>query len=398
MGNSKSKSTTTNTYNTTVVNQSDLNLLNENINNFVSNTVVDQAASCSATVTQTQNIDLTGFTAKGDITIDGVSQNQKAAITFDCVQLSAFQNDIANGVLTQYMDAIKNSYDTSSIAQMTAAAQTSAKNEFGTTGGSSSNSKSNNTYNFDSKTIVNQDIQNIVQNSITNNMSLKDMQDCMSSVKNTQNITVKDFESTDGNIKILNLSQTQAADLYAKCMQEKNNANKISNNIVTDLGLTVTTEAKTTSSAEMESKSAAESSNTGAFQSMGEGVGNVFRGVGDMWGTVIGSVGGLFSGDSSSSIICLIILVILCVIGGVGYYMYKKNGSGGDFDMDEATEMFTKKSGKHMKSRVSQNDYDEDEDDDDYQSGGGLKINPLRLLITIFVLYLIYLIYQKQNE
>ncbi len=90
MGGSSSKSTTTNEYNTTIVNNSDLQLLNKNINNFVSNTVVNQAASCSSSITQLQNVNFSHIDSAGDFTVDGVTQNQKAALTFDCVQLSSF--------------------------------------------------------------------------------------------------------------------------------------------------------------------------------------------------------------------------------------------------------------------------------------------------------------------
>lgn len=365
MGGSSSKSSTTNKSTTTVVNNSDLQLLNENINNFVSNTVVNQAASCSASISQLQNVNFSHITTTGDFTVDGVSQNQKAAITFDCVQLSAFQNDIANGVLTQYMDAISNSYDTSAIASMTASAQATAQNQFGTTSGSKSNSSSNNEYTFNSTTNVNQDIKNIVENSITNNMSLSDMQDCMASVKNSQSINFSDID-VGGNFTVKALSQTQAADLYAKCMQEKNNGNKISNQIAADLGLTVTTEATNSSISELSGTSTSEASNTGVFQSMGEGVASVLKGFGDMWSGILGSLG---FGDPTISLYCCIAIIVLAVIGGGGYYLYQQSQNG-----------------------------DQSMGDDLDQMGGTLvKFDTLKFIVFVMVFVLIIQIYSKQN-
>lgn len=334
MGGSSSKSTTTNKYDTTVVNNNDLKLLNESVNNFVSNTVVDQASQCSASITQLQNVNFSNINTTGDFTVDGVNQNQKSAITFDCVQLSAFQNDIANGVLTKYMNAIENSYNTSALANMTASAKTNSQDQFASTGTAKSSSNSNNDFKFNSTTNVNQDIENIVKNSITNNMSLSDLQSCMADVKNSQSINFSDIK-TGGNFTVRALSQTQAADLYAKCVQEKNNGNKISNQIASNLGLTVSTEATTTSTAEMTSTSTAEALNVGALQSAGQGIASVLTGFGSMWGNILGSLG---FGNSTISLYCCIAIVVLAVIGGIGYYMMNQE-NGGDSGSDDFDQM-----------------------------------------------------------
>ena len=321
MGGSKSKSKTsaTNTYDTTVVTNNDLELLNKSVNDFVSNTVVNQASNCSASITQLQNVNISDINSSGSVVIGGVDQNQSSAITFDCVQLSAFQNDIANGVLTQYMSAIENNYDTSSLAQMDATAESNSKNQFGSTGSSNSKSSTDNTYKFNSVTNTNQNIQNIVENSITNNMSLSDVQSCMASVTSSQSVNIARINA-GGDVTIQPISQTQASSLLASCLQEKNNGNKISNQIATDLGLTVVTESTVTSSAEMASKATAESSNTGVFQSMGEG-----------FSTAIGGILGAFGfGDPTISMYCLIALIVIAVVGtlgGIGYYSMQMGGS-----------------------------------------------------------------------
>jgi len=391
MGGSSSKSTTTNKYNTNVVNNSDLKLLNENVNNFIAETVVNQASNCSANISQLQNVNFSHITTEGDFTISDVNQTQKAALTFDCVQLSAFQNDIANGVLTQYTDAIKNSYDTSAISKMTSAAKTNSQSQFGTTGSSNTSSDSNNEFNFNSTTNVNEDIQNIVKNAITNNMSLNDIQECIAIVKNSQNISFSDINA-GGNLTVKALSQTQAADLYSKCIQEKNNGSKISNQIAADLGLTVTTEATNTSSAEMESTSLSESSNVGVLQSAGEGIASVFKGVGQMWGTIIGSFG--FGGTNSDmSLYCCIAIIILAIVGGLGYYMMTQEDG-------QDSKNHHKNSNRHHNKHRRRNDRDDANNRDyDGQSGGenALKFNGLRCIIIIVVIILIFQIYNKQN-
>lgn len=360
MGGSSSKSSTTNTYNTTVVNNNDLNLLNKSVNDFVSNTVVNQASNCSANITQLQSVNITDVSAKGDIVIGGVNQNQSSAITFDCVQLSAFQNDIANGVLAQYMNAIQNSYDTSSLALMTSAAKTNSSDQFGSTGTAKSNSKSNNNYNFKSVTNTHQDIQNVVENAITNNLSMDDIQSCMASVTSSQSVNIQRI-STDGNATIQPISQTQASDLMAKCVQEKNNGNKISNQVAATLGLTVTSESKTTSGATMESTATSEAANVGVFQSAGQGLGSVFSGIGSMFGNIFSAFG-----DSSMSMYCCIALIILTVVGGIGYYMMNMQDSG---DIGDIEDMY----------------------------GGGVNFDPLKIVILVLLCVVILQIFQQNK-
>jgi hypothetical protein len=363
MGGSSSKSTTTNTYNTTVVNNNDLELLNKSVNDFVSNTVVNQASNCSANITQLQSVNITDINAKGDVVLGGVNQNQSSAITFDCVQLSSFQNDIANGVLSQYMNAIENSYNSSSLATMTAAAQASAQNQFGTSSSSNSNSSSNNNYNFKSVTNTHQNIQNVVENAITNNMSMTDVQSCMASVSSSQSVNYSRI-NTGGSLTVQPISQNQAADLMAKCVQEKNNGNKISNQIAANLGLTVVTESTTTSAAEMSGTAKSESTNTGVFQSMGQGLSSVLQGFGSMWSSIIGSFG---FGDPTISMYCCIAIIVLAVLGGIGYYFYQQQQNG-DTGGDDMGDQF-----------------------------GGAKFDTLKFVVLIMLFLIIMQIYSKQN-
>jgi hypothetical protein len=335
MGGSSSKATTTNTYNTQIVNKNDLELLNKSVNDFVSNTVINQASNCSSTISQLQDVSFTDINAKGDIVLGSVDQTQSSAITFDCVQLSTFQNDIANGVLQQYMNAIQNSYSTSAISEMTAAAKTNAGDQFGSTGKAKSNSKSNNNYNFTSVTDTHQDIQNIVENAITNNMSMTDTQSCMASVAASQSVNYARI-TTEGNLTSQPISQTQSSSLLAKCLQEKNNGNKISNQVAAQLGLQIAAESDVQTSATMAGTSAATAENVGVFQSAGEGMASMFTGIGNMFG-------GIFGGMSSTPIIiCLVVCCTLSILGVGGYYMYSEGGddsqSGGfiigkDFDI-----------------------------------------------------------------
>lgn len=332
---SKSKSSTTNKSDTTIVNENDLKLLNKSVNDFVSNTVVSQASDCSQSMTQLQDIDFSNMDIGGDLNIGSIDQKQSAAISFDCVQLSSFKNDIANGVLNKYMNAIDNSYDASATSEMTAAAQSSAQTQFGATGKSKSDSTSNNDYKFKSVNKTKQDIQNVVENSITNNLSMEDTQSCIAGVLSSQKISTSGTK-VDGSFNVGAITQNQATSMMTSCVQKKDNGNKISNDIAADLGLEVSSESVVSTDTKMAASSTSEASNTGVFQSMGEGIATMSEGIGNAFGTVIGSVS---SGMSQNPISVVVCAIVCCLLIGVGGYVGMTQLGGGhqnqmqEFDM-----------------------------------------------------------------
>lgn len=306
MGNSSSSSTVNQKYNTTLVNQSDINLLNETVNDFIADTIVTQAAKCTSDLQQTQKVDLRNMMIGGNLDIGTIDQNQASAVTLDCVQVSAFQNDIANGILTKYTEAMKNSFDTTALDKLDAAASSNSQNSFATTGASNSDSSVNVDYKFSNTNIVSQNLQNVVKNSIKNNLSLNDISDCIGSIKSTQ---IVDLNGTRvaGNTKIGIIRQDQAAQLLTKCLQEKNNSNKITNSVATAIELKIDNTSKVKKQTEISSGTTATSTNSGLFQSIGEGLKSMFEGLGAMFGS-------MYIGPILSVICCVCIIVIILVL------------------------------------------------------------------------------------
>ena len=135
-----SSSSVSQTYNTTVVNQSSLNSLNSNVNKFIANTTLNQAKSCSASMYQNQTIDFSNSKIKGNFTLAGANQSQTSTTSLDCVQLSQVENQIANGVMAEYMSALQSAYSADAQAQLNANAGASTNNQFGGFGGGSDSS------------------------------------------------------------------------------------------------------------------------------------------------------------------------------------------------------------------------------------------------------------------
>jgi len=287
MGSASSSATSNQTMNTNIVNRSSLNLLNKSINNFTNNTVMSNAKSCSSGISQLQNITFDGITTRGDFDVSNVSQKQSAALTFSCINKTTLKNDIGNGVLAEYMNAIKNSFSTQAVAEMANQASATAQQQAFSMGSADANTTTNNNYNFNQTTQIDQNIQNVVENAINNNFSMEDVQSCIGNVNANQNMSFKNI-NVGGNANIKALSQDQATTVMQECIQSSDSANKTTNAAATALGLQVTTEGSTVTDVTMTSKA------TALAESLGLSLGNL-------------------SAYSSVCIICIVVIVLVFV-------------------------------------------------------------------------------------
>lgn len=313
-GCSDSSSTVTQKYDTTVINKSDISLLNETINEFTTNTVVNQAANCSSTLTQSNIIEVSNVDAEGDIIIEDVAQDNTGKVSFDCIQKSSFSNEIANGILTKYLDNLNTKYTTDALDKLNAQAASSSSSGFLSTGSASSDTEINTDYKFTNITNTRKNIQNVVRNSIVNNLNLNDVQDCVNTLK-AKNVIAIENSATQGKILIRRIEQRNATDLLTKCIQEKNNSNKITGNLITDLGLTVVDDALLKKSTEISSEASAVAAVTGPLQDLGS-----------MFSGIFGSL----SGWVIPCVICSICIV--SVLGVVALFVTQTAGESGAFD------------------------------------------------------------------
>lgn len=311
MGSSGSKSKVNQKYETTIINRSDIDILNKSVNDFVTNTVVNQASKCSANITQLQTVDLSNMKIAGDLVIGEIDQKQTAAITFDCVQVSSFSNNIANGIMTQYVETMNNNMSIDTLDKIVASADSKVESGFlntGGGGGSSSNIKTDYKYTATNETSKN--IQNIIQNSITNNLNLDDLQECVASVKASQEVVAAGTE-VGGNVNIGVIRQDQASTLLGKCVQQRNNANDITNQIINDLGLTIDETNSVKKTMESESKATSKNEAKGVFESLGDGIGGILGGFGDLFGGLMSNQVALIASSVCIVIIIIVILVFL---------------------------------------------------------------------------------------
>lgn len=328
MGGSKSKSKITNENNTKIVNRSDINILNEQINSSTSNTATEAAKSCSSSVNMTNMIDLSGTVTEGDWNIGtssskdpnedcAVELSQNIKSTFKCVQASSVRNDMAQKMVETVMSNLENSADASVLNDMNSAAAAAA--ETGSIsmpggGGSSSSSEVENINNFESITETNKNIENIVKNSVENNFSSKDAQECINKVNAAQGLDASGAV-IKGNLNMCKFKSDQVADIFGECMQSSDVGNKVLNDITRDLGITIKEDSST--AVENESTSTAEST---AVQKgvIGE-IGEVLEGIFDMIGlAALAPFAVPIAGCCVCCCCCLILLIIMMMGRGSG--------------------------------------------------------------------------------
>jgi len=328
-GNSKSTSEVSQKYDTTIITKDDLELLNSNINESVVNTIINQASNCSASISGIQNVKLANIKTTGDLYLN-TKQQQTSNITFDCLQISSFKNNIANDMLNKIIDTFNSNYKTEVIDKLETIASGKASSGFGSSifsGDTVTNSKTNVDYKFSNITDIHKNIQNIIKNSIVTNLNLDDVQNCISSIKQNQEVAMTNLDV--GGKVIVIVDQNQSAQILSKCIQQRNIANDITSKIINDLELTVKTETEIKKQTESKAVAESVSESKGIFESVGDGIKKTVSSITD---PINKFFDGLFGGGGSGSWMTYIVLIICClsiilIIGGGYYYMTMKGGN-----------------------------------------------------------------------
>jgi len=334
MGNSSSSSVS-NINNTLIVNKNDIDIVNKNLTNQIANTVINNAKKCSGNINQLQSVKFNGGVYAGDFNLN-VDQKQQAALTFSCVNADQTRADIANTMMQEMLSSIENSNSSEIISKLNAQAAVSQQNGFLSTAfGNSTNSDSNNTVNFTQTNTNNTHLQNIIENSIVNNFTTNNISECISQVNNNQVVGVQNMV-IGGNVTAV-IKQDQAASLFSECVQTADVGQKITNSVMSAVGVKAENTSNTIAKTEMKSESAATQTNSGLD-----------------FAASLAPFLASFGGPIISCIICCVVCCIICV----GIFVLPKL-LGNKADKDEIMA-------------DADADADADEQADDAQQGGFL--------------------------
>lgn len=331
MGSSSSKSKIVEQNNTLVMTENDVNSVNQQLNNFVANAVVNAASSCSASVNQSSKISIRNLEAKGDINLN-TSTVQTSVVDFSCINVTQVRNDIANQLITQMMSSIENNNSADVLAKMnaTAASKTTQGagsailNPFSKTSNKSDVEQINN---YQQYTKNNTNIENIIKNSVEVGFTSNTLNSCISSVSQQADYQAENLKA-GGNITLVNSVQ-QGTQLMAKCVNSTDVGNSVTSNVLNYFGVQVKSDTETKVASESTGTATSESKSAGVndiISSVGTAIGSIFGGI---FGSIFGALGltalGPMAGPSSSSsslcsCICICCILILMVLFGSGIF------------------------------------------------------------------------------
>ncbi len=301
MGNTQARSTVTQVDNKLIMSEDDIKIHSEDINNFITNTSINDYKNCSNSVNELQNITFKNIDVEGNLNIDGVSQKQSAAITFDCYQASTVRQEVGQEMIANMMNNLQNNVSQEILSKMNANAKAAAESSFGAIGNVQSNTNVNSISNYKSVTKNYKDIENVLKNNVENNFTQEMMRSCVNNVNTSQNIQFQDIK-VKGNANIRAINQEQGSIVFAECIQNNNTGNKIMNAAIGMLGVKSEDTTNIVAKTIMEAETSTTAHQAGFFESIGKAIGDIFSGITSM-----------FSGESGM-VCCICACMVICIV------------------------------------------------------------------------------------
>lgn len=281
-----SNSVTVNENKQTVINKSQLDILNEMITNQIANSQINQGTDCGSTIVSKQYMDFGPITAKGPITISNISQYQGTSLAFSCKQNQDAVNDISNQLYNQIQNAMNTSINTQILAELEAQAAANVKSGFASWGGGSSHSDSKNIVDWNVQTDISQELSNIIKNSIEYNFTTNNLSECNSKIIHDQELIFSSVNSITGDVWVGNLDQKDVTDSYVECIQNQQVAQEITNVIANATGTEVIDDTDTGTKSRETGTATSETINNGPFEGIGEIIGSIFSGLAGLLGNL----------------------------------------------------------------------------------------------------------------
>ena len=307
MGGSSSISNVTQDIETHIVNQSDINIMNKISNKTTINEILKVVQTCSASIFQGQTIKIINIKSAGNINIT-IDQLAKSGLTFSCLQKSTVRNTAISSVSSQIYAQMQSKIAAQIMAKLEAYAKAQAKSGWAGIGNSSSASNVNVTVKnyVDNKVEIN--LKNVMTFFTDVNINSQTLQNCASSVTQTQSVTVQNTDS--GANTVFAISQSEGISVFTNCMQQQLFINKIYTEAANGIGIKVINNT----AAEVTTESTASS----IAEAIEEGIGSVFKAIGDLLKNLFEGIWSgpiIIAGIIGVACLCVVCLIVLGVIG-----------------------------------------------------------------------------------
>lgn len=318
-GSSSSSSKAKQKSKTNVVNQSDMNLLNQTLNSTVVNAVIKNVQSCSASLIAKQNLVVSNLHAKGDLNINA-KQSQAAALNFSCAQNAQVQNTVLQTLTNQLTAQLQTNFNTDTLNQFNATADSLAKADFGSTGKADSKSKTDQSTKTDISNTINTNLENIITNTVKSNFTNETYNSCLAKVISTQNAIFTNLSGVKVNFTF---DQEQAIQVYSKCIQESGVSASITNSLANTLGVTVINDVATTTKNNLTGNATSEATSGGPLQAVGDLISapidallSPLNNLLDSFGlsSLSGYLQPLVGMAGASSVCCCVVIIIIVIV------------------------------------------------------------------------------------
>lgn len=243
---------------TTVINNTQIDVLNESITDIIADTNISQAAQCGSTNIQNQTITFNNIISEGDITIGPINQYQNSSLDFSCTSTQDVRNNVSNDLFRDIRTSIYNSNTTEILARLNGQADSNIKKGL-LPGFADSNADVENIVDWTVENSVYSEIDNVIKTSIQNNFTVNNLQQCNTNLVNSQGVHFTALQA-NGDITIHGITQTQSADTYSTCILEQNVANDMTTQITDVIGVEVEVVNRTETEAEQIGEGSAEAS------------------------------------------------------------------------------------------------------------------------------------------
>ena len=314
MGNNPSSSVN-NIDKKTVINKTQIDVINQNISSHIANTLMKSAQSCAASNATSQSIDISNLHADGDVNLD-LGQKSDVVLNFSCAQSNSTRTDIAQDLFSQMLNNLNQSNNSEMMGALEAAAKAKLESGFGSWGSGAASSTSNNTVDYTNINDTHMNLQNVVKKSIENNFTSEDIKQCVSNLVGSQQLKAQ-YISAGGNI---NLSAKQDATMKSltNCKQLQDASNNIITKVADVLGVEIINDNKSKGESIMSGKADSDTVAKGPFESIGEGIASAAKGIGEGLSSVLSALTSpwMISGIVSCVMCCICVLVIAFMFMG----------------------------------------------------------------------------------
>lgn len=301
-----SSSTVSQSSDTNIVTQDQLNSFNEQVNKNIVKSIVSNAQSSSSGVTQLTTTDVGLIVATGNSDINLANKDtQTAKVSFKGLQQSLQTSNLKNTIANQLAEQLANKTNTNTFNNLIAKA--SANMQSGLLSGlldpgSSASSDVNTNVTTNVTTDQSTNLKNIIKSLVSTNNAVKSYKKCFNNIFQEKNTNLQGvIASGNATVNISDITN-QLATSETSCSQSTSQVNNITNALAQLMGIKVVQSSTTTTKTK--------STDTATSK-------NVKKGLGDL----IDGILGFFSGTLG---MILIGVLVLCCLGLSGYSIYSK--------------------------------------------------------------------------